>query len=67
MFIAIVVPSAKSSRPTLLCVAAAALANCLLRILPSGARPAPALSMLLAGVGAAALSAWLFPKKEDAE
>ncbi len=66
MFVAIVMPKARASRATLLCVALAALVNCLLRLLPDGARPAPALAMLIAGVGAAALSAWLFPKKEVA-
>ena len=66
MFVAIVVPAAKASRPMLLCVALAAAANAGLRLLPAAARPAPALAMLLAGVGAAALCAWLFPKKEDA-
>ena len=67
MFVAIVVPAAKASRPTLFCVAAAALANCGMRLLPAGIRPAPALAMLLAGVGAASLSVWLFPKKEAAK
>ena len=66
MFVAIVVPAAKASRATLLCVVLAALANAAMRALPAAARPAPALSMLLAGVGAAALCAWLFPKKEAA-
>ena len=66
MFVAIVVPAAKASRPMLLCVALAAAANAGLRLLPAAARPAPALAMLLAGVGAAALCAWFFPKKEDA-
>lgn len=66
MFVAIVVPAAKASRATLLCVVLAALANAAMRALPAAGRPAPALSMLLAGVGAAALCAWLFPKKEAA-
>ena len=66
MFVAIVVPAAKASRPTLLCVALAAALNVALGLLPPAARPAPALSMLVAGVAAAALGAWLFPKKEAA-
>ncbi len=66
MFVAIVVPAAKASRPMLLCVALAAAANAGMRLLPDAARPAPALAMLLAGVGAAALCALLFPKKEAA-
>ena len=64
MFVAIVVPAAKASRTTLLCVALAIVVNCGLRLLPDGVRPAPALAMLIAGVGAAAVSAWFFPKKE---
>ena len=66
MFVAIVVPAAKASRATLLCVVLAALANAALRALPAASRPAPVLSMLLAGVGASALCAWLSPKKEAA-
>ena len=65
MFVAIVVPAARSSRPTLACVAFAALANAALRVLPEGARPSPSLSVLASGVAAAALSAWLFPGKEE--
>ena len=67
MFVAIVVPAAKASRPTLLCVALAAAANAGMRLLPAAGRPAPALAMLLAGVGSAALCALLFPKKEAAK
>ena len=67
MFVAIVTPAARASRATLLCVALAIVANCGLRILPDAIRPAPALAMLVAGVGAAAASAWFFPKKEAAQ
>lgn len=66
MFTAIVVPAAKASRPTLLCAVLAAAANAGLRLLPPDVRPAPALAMLLAGAGAAALCAWLFPEKGGA-
>ena len=66
MFVAIVVPAARASRATLLCVALAALGNALLRLLPEGARLSPPLAILASGVAAAALCAWLFPKKEDA-
>lgn len=61
MFAAIVVPAAKQSRATLLCVAGAALLNLALRSLPEAARPAPALALLVSGVAAAAVCAWLFP------
>ena len=66
MFVAIVTPAAKASRATLLCVGIAIIVNCGLRLLPGGIRPAPALAMLVAGVGAAAVSAWFLPKKEAA-
>ena len=61
MFVAIVVPAAKASRATMLCVALAALLNVGLSLLPEGARPSPSLSILAAGVAAAGLCAWLFP------
>ena len=65
MFVAIVVPAAKALRPTLLCVALAALLHVGLRLLPEGVRPSPSLSILSAGVAAAAASAWIAPKKEE--
>ena len=61
MFVAIVVPAAKASRATMLCVALAALGNALLRLLPEGVRLSPPLAILASGVAAAALCAWLFP------
>ena len=61
MFVAIVVPAAKASRATMLCVALAAMLNVGLSLLPEGARPSPSLSILAAGVAAAGLCAWLFP------
>jgi predicted branched-subunit amino acid permease len=66
MFVAIIVPAAKTSRATLLCIALAALINVALSLLPEGVRISPSLSILAAGVGSAALCAWLFPKKEVA-
>lgn len=63
MFAAIVVPAARASRPTLLCVAGAALLNVALRALPASARPSPSLAVLAAGIAAAAVSAWLFPPR----
>ena len=61
MFVAIVIPAAKASRATMLCVVLAALLNGGLSLLPEGARPSPSLSILAAGVAAAGLCAWLFP------
>ncbi|MBR1835853.1 MAG: AzlC family ABC transporter permease, partial [Kiritimatiellae bacterium] len=61
MLVAIIVPEAKKSRPVLCCVLGAAAANAAISALPAGIRPAPMLSMLACGVGAAALSAWLAP------
>jgi predicted branched-subunit amino acid permease len=68
MFVAIVVPAAKASRATLLCVALAALLNVGLSLLPEGARPSPSLSILAAGVAAAGVSAILAPTaKQETE
>ena len=61
MFVAIVVPEAKRSRPVLICALAAALLNVALRLLPAAVRPAQGLALLFAGVAAAGLGAALFP------
>lgn len=68
MFVAIVVPAAKASRPAMLCVVGAAVLNAALSCLPAAVRPSPAISVLLAGVAAAAVCAFLPERggKEDA-
>lgn len=64
MFVAIIVPAARASRPMLLCVAMAAAANAGLAALPAGWRPPAGPAMLAAGVFAAAVCAFLFPARE---
>ena len=61
MFVAIIVPAARASRPMLLCVLLAAAANALLSALPPLVRPPAGPAMLVSGVLAAALCAFLFP------
>lgn len=61
MFAAIVVPAAKASRRTLVCVAAAAALNAALSALPAAARPSPGFAILVSGVAAAAAVAAFRP------
>ena len=67
MFVAIVVPAARASKPMLLCVALAAAMNAGLSVLPMRVRPPAALGMLLSGVVAAGVCALLFPAKRRAD
>lgn len=66
MFIAIVTPMAKKSRPILVCVAIAAGLNLVLHVLPAAIRPSDNLSMLASGLVAAGVCAALFPHREEA-
>ncbi|MBP5786870.1 MAG: AzlC family ABC transporter permease [Kiritimatiellae bacterium] len=63
MFVAIVVPAARASRPMLLCVALAAGLNAGFSALPQGVRPPAGAAMLVSGVVAAGVCALLFPAK----
>ena len=63
MFVAIVVPAAKASRPMLLCVALAAGMNAGMSALPEGWRPPAGAAMLVSGVVAAGICAAFFPAK----
>lgn len=67
MFVAIIVPAAKASRPMLLCVVLAAAANAGMAMLPVGWRPPAGPAMLVAGVLAAAVCAWWFPAEGKEE
>ncbi len=62
MFLAIIVPEARKSRPALLCVGLAAVASICLRLLPTGLDVG--WITLIAGVSSAVVAAILFPKKE---
>jgi predicted branched-subunit amino acid permease len=63
MFVAIVVPAARASRPMLLCVALAAGLNAGFSALPDGVRPPAGAAMLVSGLVAAGVCALLFPAK----
>lgn len=67
MFVAIVVPAARASKPMLLCVALAAAMNAGLSVLPVRVRPPAGLGMLVSGVVAAGVCALLFPAKRRAD
>lgn len=62
MFLAIIVPEARKSRPVLFCVVLAAVGSIGLRLLPTGLDVG--WITLIAGVSSAVLAAFLFPKKE---
>jgi len=64
MFLAIIVPEARRSRPALLCVCLAAVASVGLRLMPTGLDVG--WTTLIAGVASAAVAALLFPKKPEA-
>ena len=62
MFLAIVVPEARRSRPVLLCVGLAVVASVGLRLLPTGLDVG--WTTLIAGVSSAVVAAALFPHRE---
>ena len=65
MFIAIVVPSARKERNVLAAVALALLCSCLFTWVPGLKQVTAGLSIVICTVAAAAVSAWLFPVKEE--
>lgn len=65
MFIAIVTPMAKKSRPIFVCVALAAGLNLLFHGIPNAIRPSDNLAMLLSGLLSAAVCAAWFPHREE--
>ncbi len=64
MFLAIILPEMRKSRPALLCTGLAALASVGLRLVPTGLDVG--WLTLIAGVSSAVLAAVLFPKKPEA-
>lgn len=66
MFIAILAPVAKKSRPAAFCIAVAAALNVALLALPCAVRPSGNAALLASGIVAAAVCAWKFPHKEEA-
>ena len=63
MFLAIILPEARRSRPAFFCVAVAALAGVGLRLLPTGLDVG--WTTLIAGVASAVVAAVLFPKRPE--
>jgi predicted branched-subunit amino acid permease len=65
MFIAIVIPPAKKSRPVLYCVILACLISCLFAFVPGLNQISSGYSVIICTVAAAAFCAWKFPKEEE--
>ena len=65
MFIAIVIPPAKSSRPVLICVLAAAAISVIFSLLPGLKDISAGWSIIIIAVAVSAVMALLFPLKEE--
>ena len=65
MFIAIVVPEMKRSRPVVLVVVIALALSCAFSYIPLLAQVSSGIAITVCAVLAAAIGAWLFPVKED--
>ena len=61
MFIAIIVPPARSSRPIALIIAIAVVLSCLFRYVPFLQGVSSGWVIIIAGLSAALLGAWFFP------
>ncbi|MQM73493.1 MAG: branched-chain amino acid ABC transporter permease [Eubacteriaceae bacterium] len=66
MFIAIIVPPARDHRSVAVVVLAAVAVSCLFHFTPVLNRLSSGFVIIICGVGASALGAWLFPISEDA-
>lgn len=67
MFIAIVVPQARQEKPMLVCMLLALALSCLFTWVPGLRQVSAGLSIVFCTVAAAAVCAWLFPVREEAE
>ena len=65
MFIALIIPAARQSRPVLLVIGAAVAVTCVLKYVPFFSFISSGFRVILATVAASALAAWLFPKEEE--
>jgi predicted branched-subunit amino acid permease len=65
MFIAIVTPMAKKSRPILLAVTLAAVINITLHTFPSRLHLKDSVAILLSGITAAAICSFIYPHKDE--
>ncbi|HIQ72723.1 MAG TPA: AzlC family ABC transporter permease [Candidatus Onthenecus intestinigallinarum] len=64
MFLAVILPPARSRRSVRLVVVAAAVMSCILRYAPAFSSISGGFSIILCAVSAAALGAWRFPVRE---
>ena len=67
MFIAIVVPEAKRSRPTALCVGIAVVLSCLFYWVPCLRQIPSSFTVILCAVTASAIMAWLAPIEQEVD
>lgn len=67
MFIAIVIPPAKKSRGIVVVAIAAAALSCAIKYIPVFGGITSGISVIICAVAAAALGAWLFPRKNETE
>lgn len=65
MFIALIIPAARKSRPVLMVIGAAVLVICILKYVPVFSFISSGFRVILATVAASAFGAWLFPKEEE--
>ncbi len=67
MFIAIVIPVAKKSRPVMVVVLIALLLSCIIYYVPVLDFVSSGIAIIICTVSASAVGAWLFPIKDDKE
>jgi predicted branched-subunit amino acid permease len=65
LFIAIVVPEAKKSRPTAICAGIAVALSCLFYFVPMLAKIPSGFTVIICAVAASALMAWLKPVPQE--
>jgi predicted branched-subunit amino acid permease len=67
MFIAIILPPAKKSRPVMIIVLISVAIVCILRYIPIFSAVSSGFRTVIAAIGAAGIGAWLFPAGQDQE
>ena len=64
MFVAIVVPQAKKSRPVMIVVLIALVLSCIIYYVPEFSFVSSGISIIICTIAASAVGAWLFPRDE---
>ena len=64
MFVAIVVPQAKKSRPVMIVVLIALVLSCIIYYVPAFSFISSGISIIICTIAASAVGAWLFPRDE---